>query len=175
MKYLFYLALIVLVILVDFGLLVPLGLSWAVPSIFLLIVICISLEYGSLDFLWFAVLGGLWLDIFFALPLGSFSGAYLLLGLAAYLSYGRLLAESGWKYYLVFILLAQGFMLLWLWGFTNVLFRLHISDLALSGSQLLHQTWLLILGLLFSAFPVYGLVNVAARLGRKLLRKPQQF
>ncbi len=172
MKYLLYLAVIVLVMLINFGLLVPLGLGWAISSIFLLIVVCVSLEYGSLDYIWFALLGGLWLDVFFALPMGSFSGAYLLIGLVAYLSYGRLLAESGWKYYLSFILLAELFLLLWLWGYTNLLLKLHLSVLAVSGPQIVHQAWALFLGLIISAFPVYGLVNIGARLGRKLFRQP---
>jgi len=174
MKYLLYLGTIILVMLVNFGLLIPLGLGWAVPSMFLLILICASLEYGSLDYIWFALLGGIWLEIFFGLPIGSFSGAYLLVGLAAYLSYGRLLAELGWRYYLIFVVLAEAFMLVWWWGYTNILWKLHFSALAVSGQQMLHQSWALFLALLISAFPVYGLVNVAVRMARKWFRQPMK-
>lgn len=173
MKYLAYLIALILILALDFGILAPVGLGWAVPSILLLMVLCIGMEYGSLDFFFFAVLGGLWMDIYFGLPIGSFLGAYVLVGLAGYIVFQRLLlSESNWKYYFVFAFAAELFLLLWLWAYTNVLLHLHWAVIGLSGRQLVHYSPALFISALVCAFPVYGLVNLVVRRSRKWLRQP---
>jgi len=172
MRYIFYLLVLVLILTFSFGLLAPWGLGWAVPSILLIFVICLSLEQGSLHFIFFALLGGLWLDVFFGLPVGSFPGAYVFIGWIGYSMYQRLSLQSNWKYYLIFVGIAELFLALWLWGYTSILFRLHYSPIAVSGFQLLHHGIALVTAGLISAFPIYSIVNTATRLAKKWLRQP---
>ncbi len=172
MKYFIYLIITVLILAFNFGILAPLGLAWAVPSILLLVVVAISMEQGSLDFVFFALLGGAWMDIYSGLPLGSFLGAYILAGWGGYILYQRLLAESSWKYYVLFVVAAELFLLVWLWVYTNALFHLHYGLIALPAGQLLHHSWALFLSALIAAFPVYSLVDASARLGKRWLRQP---
>ncbi len=121
MKYFLYLISLIVVLVFNFGILEPIGLGLAVPSVLLLVIICIGTEYGSLDFFFFALLGGLWMDLYFALPIGSFSGAYVFCGLASYTMYQRLSSNQfSAKYYLIFIAGAQLFLLIWLWAYTNL-------------------------------------------------------
>lgn len=172
MKYLFYLILLILIISFNFGVLAPLGLGWLTPSILLLIVVCLSMHPDRLDFFWFGVAGGLWSDIYFGLPIGSFAGAYLLVGLAAFLLFKRLLAEPNWKYYLVCVVVAELFLLTWVWGYTNILANLHWSAVVVSGRQVWHYLPLWLVSAVVSAFPLYALVNGVVRWSKRLIRQP---
>jgi hypothetical protein len=173
MKYLGYLVIIIIMLVLNFGVLAPLGLGWAVPSTILLLVLCIGLEYGSLDFFFFAVIGGLWMDVYFALPIGSFTGAYILAGLAGWLMFQRLLlTEANWKYYLLFVVAAELMMLAWLWAYTNILFVFHWTPLAVSGAGIRHHFLALFVSALAGAFPIYIIVNYTARKARQWLRQP---
>jgi|GEM_PF-1213515 len=173
MKYFVYLFIIIAMLVVNFGILAPLGLAWAVPSTLLLLVLCIGLEYGSLDFFFFAVVGGIWMDLYFGLPIGAFAGAYIIAGLGGWLMFQRLLlAEANWKYYWLFAFIAELIMLIWLWIYTNALFLLHWSPLALSGAEIRHHFFALLISSLVAAFPIYLLVNYAVSKSRQLLRQP---
>ena len=57
MKYVAYFFITIAVLVLNFGILGPLGFQWTVPSTLLLLIICISLEYGSLDFFFFDAFG----------------------------------------------------------------------------------------------------------------------
>lgn len=172
MKYAIYLALLILVIGLSFGVLEPLNLGWVTPSLLLLIVVCLSMQAERLDFFWFGVAGGFWLDIYFGLPVGSFAGAYLLIGVAGSSLFKQWLAEPNWKYYLLCVGLAEIILLVWLWGYTNILFSVQWGAVAISGRQLVHELPLLLLGAALGAFPVYGLVNWVIGLSKRLVRKP---
>jgi hypothetical protein len=175
MKYILYVFVIIAILALNFGVLAPLNLGWATPSIILLLVVCISMEYGNLEFLFFALLGGIWMDIYMGLPLGSFSGAYVLVGMAGYAMFQwLLLAESNWKYYLGFVIGAELFLMLWLWGYTNLLFQVDWSPIALSGRQLQRHIFQLLIAALISAVPVYVIVNMVVRQVKQWLRQPLQ-
>jgi hypothetical protein len=174
MRYFAYFIVILLVMAFNFGILAPLGFGWAVPSTLLLLVVGISMEQGNADFIFFAILGGLWMDIYNSLPIGSFLGAYLLAGWGGYVLSGRLLAKSSGKYYVLFVLAAELLLVLWLWAYTNVMFHSHYGLVAVSGRQLLHHAWALFLYALVLALPIYSLVNAAARASKRWLRQPMQ-
>lgn len=175
MRFIGYIIIIFILIGLSFGLLAPLGIGWLIPGLPLLLVICIAMEYDSLDYVFFALLSGIWLDILYGLPIGSFSGAYLLTGTISYILFRQLLwFDTGWKYYLGFVLGADILLLLWLWLYTGLLYRLHWTSLPISGLQLWHSSWKIIIVHLIFAFPVYGLINLVVKWWRNINRHPLQ-
>jgi hypothetical protein len=173
MKYVAYVIIILLLIGLSFGVIVPLGVGWLVPSLLLLVTLCIVLEYGSLDFLWFALVGGIWLELFYGLPVGSFAGAYLLIGLSGYvLSQRLLLADGTWRYYFVGVIIGEGVLLLWLWAYTGLLHGVNWSAFAVSGTQLWRHWWAAMLIALIFSLPVYGIITGAVRWINRKLRQP---
>ena len=175
MRYVGYIFIILILIGLSFGFLAPLGIGWLISGLPLLIVICIAMEYGSLDYVFFALLAGIWLDVLYGLPIGSFSGAYLLAGTISLLLFRRLLwIDTGWKYYLGFVLGADILMLLWIWLYSGLLYRLHWITVSVSGTQIWHNSWKIIIVHLLFAFPIYGLVNLVVKWWNNFNRRPLQ-
>jgi hypothetical protein len=152
---------------------VPLGLGWVTPSFLLLVVLCLSMEYSNLDFFVFALAGGLWMDIYFGLPLGAFTGAYLIVGLSSFIIFQQaVLIERRLRYYFIFTLAAEIFLMIWLWLYTNILHGAHWSSVAISGNQLLRHSVILILIGLIVSFPIYALITWIARVSKQFWHQP---
>ncbi len=175
MRFIAYIIIILLFIGIGFGVMAPLGLGWLVPGLPLLVVVCVAMEYDSWDYVFFALVGGVWMDTMYALPIGSFTAAYLLGGFLSYTVFHSLLwIEANWKYYLAFVLGADILLLVWLWAYTSILSRLQWIVLPISGAELLRHSWQIIIIHLIFAFPVYGVINAAVGRWKNLRRQPLQ-
>jgi hypothetical protein len=175
MKYILYLFAIIIIIGFSFGLFATLGLRAAVPSILVLTVICIAMEYRSLDYLFFAMVGGLWLDLFYALPFGSFTGAMLIIGTLSYLLVQRvLLADMSEKYYWAVSIGAGVMTIAWLWLFTSLLVRIHWSVVVVAPGEILRHSWAMMIANGILALPVYVAIGAIVRAWRRRSHNPLQ-
>lgn len=165
MRYIIYIILIGAIIGITFGLFGSWGFHGLVPDLILLIVIALSLVFDTLDFLFVALVGGFWLDVVFALPIGSFTIPFVLCGLASsQLLRKWLFSEVQWYHFVGVIIAATLFLKLWLWGYTNILFNfLHWHSFALSGKQILSNLIFAIIANVVLAYPVYVVVEMFAR------------
>ncbi len=161
MKYLIYLFASFLIVIFAFGILKPIGLGLIIPGLPLLFIICIAVEYASIDYLFFSFFLGIWFDILYGLPIGTFSFYYVLAGVVSMLISQRLLwVETGWKYYLLFIICSEILLLLWIWVYTTTLTHLGWWKVPLSAAQLIHFSFRFVLLNILFAFPVYALINI---------------
>ncbi|HEX3095530.1 MAG TPA: hypothetical protein VHQ20_00235, partial [Patescibacteria group bacterium] len=123
MRYIIYVILIGAIIGVTFGLFSSWGWNGLVPDLILLLVIALSLVFDTFDFLFVAVVGGLWLDVVYGLPIGSFTIPLALCGtISSYILRRWLFAEIQWFHFVGAITAATVLEKVWIWGYTNFLF-----------------------------------------------------
>lgn len=164
MRYIIYIILIGAIIGTTFGLFGTWGIHGLVPDLILLIVIALSLVFDNLDFLFFALVGGFWLDVVFSLPIGSFTIPFVLCGVASsQLLRKWLFSEIRWYHFVGVIIAATIFLKLWLWGYTNLLLFFQWHMFALSGKQVFRNLIFAIIANVVLAYPVYVIVEMFAR------------
>lgn len=163
MKYIIYLILMGAIIGVTFGFFSAWGFRGLVPDLILLIVIALSLVFDNLDYLFVALIGGFWLDVVFALPIGSFTIPFIICGaVSSQLLRKWLFSEIKWYHFAGVIIAATVLLKLWLWGYSNVLTVFQWHAFALSGKQTLHNLIYGIIANVVLAYPVYVVVEMFA-------------
>jgi hypothetical protein len=163
MKYIIYIVLAGAIVGITFGLFGSWSWNGLVPDLILLIVIALALVFDNLDFLFFGVVGGLWLDVVYALPIGSFTIPLLICGIiTSFLLRKWLFSEVRWYHFLGAIAAATIFLNLWIWAYTNAIFLFHWYPFAVSGKQMLSNLLLKIIGNVLLAYPVYVIVEMIA-------------
>ncbi|MEZ4179935.1 MAG: hypothetical protein R3B41_00230 [Candidatus Doudnabacteria bacterium] len=133
--------------------------AW-VPNILMLLTLALVVLVEDLDFLFFAVLGGVWLDITTGLPIGGTTlGLLSLAMLAMWLTNKWLLAQKGPRYFLGAILLGTIFLKTWIWLYAALAqlvgFPIEVWSFVDNLKTLLPQ---LLMNLLF-AYPIFALVD----------------
>ncbi len=164
MRYIIYVIVIGAILGVTFGLFSSWGWNGLVPDLILLIVIALSLVFDKLDYLFFAVVGGFWLEVVYGLPVGSFIIPLAFCGtISAYLLRQRLFSEIRWYHFVGAIAAATILLKLWMWGYTNILTTVQWASYGLSGAQVIRNLPVGILANVLLAYPVYVIVEMFAR------------
>ncbi len=163
MKYIIYIVLVGTIVGVTFGFFQTWGWNGFVPDLILLIVLALSLVFDNLDYLFFAFLGGFWLDIMFALPIGSFIIPLVICGVISSQFIRKwLFADIRWYHFVAAIIGATLILKLWLWGYTNLFYIFDWYNFSISGKQILNNLIFNILANVILAYPVYTIVEMLA-------------
>lgn len=164
MRYLIYILLIGATIGITFGLFGVWGWNGFVPDLILLLVIALSLVFDGLDYLFVAVIGGIWLDIVYALPIGGFVIPLVLAGtISSFFLRRWFFSDVRWYHFVGAIIAATLLVKLWLGFYTNILFIFDWYHYSLSWSQLFANLIYSIAANVLLAYPVYVLVEMFAR------------
>jgi cell shape-determining protein MreD len=164
MKYILYLISIIVVIALTVGGFGELGIGAFVPNILLLIILSVALEYSIADFMFFALIGGIWLDVIYGLPIGSFTLAFVICGGLSTLVFQRVFySEVNARQFLLVVGVATLLLNLWLWSYTQALHYFHIVPTAISGLQLLRHTPAMLIANLILTYPLYALVEIISK------------
>jgi cell shape-determining protein MreD len=173
MRYIFYIILIGAIVGITFGLFRSWGWHGFMPNVILLSIISLSLAFRNYDYMIFAGLGGFWFDILYGLPIGSFTLPFIFVGIISSFVFQRwLFTEVRWQHFLLAVVIATVFIHSWLWLYSNILFVVKWSPIAISGSQLLRTTVLTVVANVLLAYPVYVIVELIAQ-SRLRLKKNQ--
>ncbi len=122
MKWPIFALIVLLVVVIYQSLFRVIDLGLFVPDILLLLVLGSVWSFNNYDFIFFAVLGGVWMEIFAGLPIGALSLGLIIIGSIAYLVLNRwLFSEKPWQYFLGAVMLGTLVTKLWLWAYLNVL------------------------------------------------------
>jgi hypothetical protein len=163
MRYIVYIILAGAIIGLTFGLATSWGWNGFVPNVILLVVIGLALVFENLDYLFFATIGGIWLDISFALPIGSFTVPLIACGaVSSFLLRQYLFSEVKWQHFLGTIVGATILLNVWIWLYTNSVMLLSWYPFAVSGKQILSNLILAIIANVLLAYPVYAIVESVA-------------
>lgn len=165
MRYFFYLIFVAFIIGLIFGVFRFWSLGGFVPDLLLLLTLSLALAFKDSDYLFVAFVGGVWTDILYGLPIGSFTLIYLLAGAMSSWIFGKwLFAGSGvkWQHFILTVMIATLASLLWIWLYTNLLYSIDFSAVALSGTQTLRSGLMTLLANVVFAYPVYVIVELMA-------------
>lgn len=164
MKWLIYILLTAIVIVIEQGLFRTIHLGAFAPDLFLLLTLAALWSSNNFDYLLFAVLGGFWMELVLGLPVGSMSLGLMLVGTAAYLILNRwLFSEKPWQYFLLAVALGTIASNLWLWFYVNMLSVFEWSNLQISFSIISHRTLLALTLNIVLVYPIYALIELIAR------------
>jgi len=171
MKYVFYIIGIGAIVSLTFGLFNVWAWHGLVPNLLLLAIVSVALAFHNHDYLVIALIGGIWFDTLYGLPIGSFSVPFVLCGAGSALIFRRwLFTEVTWQHFIVVTVAATVILNFWLWLYTNLLFMAEWSPLAIHGGQLLRNITLILIANVLLAYPVYVIVELIARSTLRLRR-----
>lgn len=163
MRYIIYIVLVGTIVGMTFGLFQTWGWNGFVPDLILLIVLALSLVFDNLDYFFVALIGGFWLDVMFALPIGSFTIPLILCGFASSKFIRKwLFSDIRWYHFVMAIVAATLIMKSWLWGYTNLFYIFDWYSFSISGKQILNNLIFNILANVIVAYPVYVIVETLA-------------
>ncbi|MDQ3018737.1 MAG: hypothetical protein M3Q64_02615 [bacterium] len=169
MRYIFYIIGIGAVVALTFGLFNVWGWHGFVPNILLLAIVSLALAFHNFDYLFIGLIGGVWFDTVYGVPIGSFSIPFLLIGTGSSLVFQKwLFTEVAWKHFIVTVIIATLFLNLWLWLYTSLLFMIKWSPLVIDPQQLLRNMVLVLIANVLLAYPVYVIVELVAQSTSKL-------
>lgn len=164
MKWLLYILLIVIAVVLNQTLFRVIDFGYFVPDLMLLLTLAVVWSFTNYDYLWFGLLGGTWLEILAGLPIGSFSLGLILTGSIAYIVLNRwLFSEKPWQYFLGAVVIGSVLIRLWLWLYTGLLASMEIS----ASSASVNVNWpsllpAIVMNLLL-IYPVFALFEIIAK------------
>lgn len=164
MKWLLYILLIVIAVVINQTLFRIIDFGYFVPDLMLLLSLAVVWSFTNYDYLWFGLLGGTWLEILAGLPIGSFSLGLIFTGSIAYLVLNRwLFSEKPWQYFLGAVVLGTVLVRIWLWLYSNLLAGMEISTTAASVSVNWSSLLPAIIVNLLLIYPVFALIEIIAK------------
>ena len=126
--------------------------------------VSLALAFRNYDYLVFAFVGGLWFDVLYGVPIGSFTIPLMLIGfLSSFIFQKWLFTEVKWQHFLSGIVIATLVLHGWIWLYTNALFMVEWSPLSIAGTQLLRTTVFTLIANVLLAYPVYVIVELIAQ------------
>lgn len=171
MRYIVYIIIVGALAAITFSLFNIWGWHGFVPNLLLLLIISLSLAFNNTDYLVVGFIGGIWFDTLYGLPIGSFSIPFIACGLISSLVFQRwFFTDVTWKHFLFATVFATVGVNAWLWLYTNALFIVKWSPLAINGSQLLRNITFLLIANVLLAYPVYVIVELIAQSTMRLKR-----
>ncbi len=128
MKYFIYFLAIILLLGLNLGVFSSLKIWGIAPNLLLIFVMIFTFSDSSFDFVFIALLSGIFLDVYSPLYFGSFSISLLLLAYCLYfLVHNVLTFEIDWKFFSLILAGSLLFVFLCLWGYNKFIFRLGLS------------------------------------------------
>jgi cell shape-determining protein MreD len=164
MKWLIYILFTALIIVVEQGLFRTLYLGAFAPDLFLLLTLATLWSSNNFDYLLFAVLGGIWMELVLGLPIGSLSFGLIIVGTTTYLILNRwLFSEKPWQYFLLAVVLGTIGTNLWLWVYVNILNVFMWSQFQISFALIYHRIFYALILNIILIYPIYAIIELIAR------------
>ncbi len=175
MKWLLYILIIVIVVLINQTIFRLTDFGFFVPDLLLLFSLVVVWSLNNFDFLIFGILGGIWLEVFLGLPIGSLSLGLILVGSLAYLAINRwLFSEKPWQYFLGAVFLGTLLIRIWLWLFTTFLFNMEFTNLVVGIDYVWRGFLPALLVNLLLIYPVFAIVEIFAKYLQSFARNKLQ-
>lgn len=160
MKYIIYSVVIIFLNGITAGGFQHFSILHAVPQLVLLLVVLVAAERKNLDYIFVAIMGGIFLDFTTSLAFGSYTLSFLIIGFAAkFLFDEMLLARSPLKHIPWIVSSAILFQYLWIWLYNGTLIRFHSSYLPLRISDAMLIAIGAIIYTLLLLFPAYWIIE----------------
>lgn len=124
MKYFVYLITVLISIGLTAGIFSLFPILRGTPQLLLILILVIAVERKNLDFIFIAVVAGIFLDFLTSLAFGSYTLSFVFLGFCArYVFREYLITSNTWKHLPWIISVAIIIQYLWFWIYNALLFR----------------------------------------------------
>lgn len=168
MKWLLYILLILLVVIIDQSVFNVFHLRSFTPDLLLLFTLAVVWSFNNFDFLIFAALGGFWMEVMTGVPVGSMIVGLILVGSMAYLIINRwLYSEKPWQYFLGAIILGTVIIHVWSWVYTGILFAFKWSPVVVTSGTMLRSLLPAILVNIVLTYPILIITELLAKLTQR--------
>lgn len=172
MKWIIYVVIIGLLIVVNQTLFALFEFNGFVPNLMLLLVFAMIVSFETFDFIFFAVLGGVWMDVFTGLPIGSYTLGLLLLGfVTVWVINSWLLSNKNWRHFLGTIVIGSALMHVWLWFYSTLIFSVGWHPVSIDTSIMLRTLVPVLVANLVLAYPVFIFIEYIAGLLNRMQRR----
>ncbi len=160
MKYIIYSVVIIFLIGIIAGGFHHFTILRAVPQLVLLLVIVVAAERKNLDYLFVAIVGGVFMDFATSVAFGSFTLSFIVIGFVAkFLFDEMLLARSPLKHVPWIVSAAIASQYLWIWLYNGTLIRFESAYLPLRLSDTMIMAIGAIIYTLILLFPAYWIMD----------------
>lgn len=164
MKWLLYILLILLVVIIDQSVFNIIHLGHFTPDLLLLFTLAVVWSFNNFDYFIFAGIGGFWMETMMGLPVGSLIISLVLVGSLAYLIVNRwLYSEKPWQYFAGAIILGTIVVHLWLWLYTGLLYTFNWSEVVVTSGSMLRSLLPAILINLLLTYPIVIITELLAK------------
>jgi rod shape-determining protein MreD len=161
MKYLVYFAALIVLLSLNFGVFSYLKILGAVPNCILLFLVVTAIEKQNFDFVFVALVGGLFLDFYNGTVVGGYALSFLLIGFLLQSAVNLFVVEElKWQILAVIVVLSVAFLDVSIWGISFFGYKIGVGGFFLDW-RVLRATFpgsLLYDGLLF--YPIYFFANL---------------
>ncbi len=156
MKWFIYILIIVIVVVLQQGFFGVIDFGTYTPDLLLLIMLSIVWATNNFDFIIFALLGGLWTEIQYGLPIGTLVLSLLAIGSLAYLIINRwLFSDKSWQHFFGAVIISSILLHAWISFYTSTLFIFGWSQVAVSGRMFFHAALPTLLVNLILTYPIF--------------------
>jgi cell shape-determining protein MreD len=164
MKYLIYILVLVALIGVTFGVFNVWAWHGLVPDLLLLVTIALALSYSNNEYLIFGLIGGVWFDVLYGLPIGSFAFPVIFSALLISFAFKQwIITEVKWYHFIIGVVFSTVFLHSWIWIYSVIIVYANLGLVAISGKQTFNNIGYEILANVLLAYPIYALVELVAK------------
>ncbi|QQS22636.1 hypothetical protein IPM19_03315 [bacterium] len=168
MKWLLYILIILLVVIIDQSVFNVFHLGSFTPDLLLLFTLAVVWSFNNFDFLIFAALGGFWMETMMGFPVGSLIVGLILVGSLAYLVINRwLYSEKPWQYFLGAIIFGTIIVHVWMWAYTGALFAFNWSEVVVTSGTMLRTLLPAMLLNILLTYPILIITELLAKLTQR--------
>ena len=173
MKYFIYLITILISIGLTAGIFSLFPILRGVPQLLLVLVIVVAVARKNLDFIFIAIVAGIFLDLLTSLAFGSYILSFAFLGfLSKYIFREYLITSNTWKHLPWIISIAILIQHIWFWVYNSLLFRFDQLALPIGLVDIIFTSFGAIIYTAILFFPAYWMIEKISQFMEKLdLRK----
>ncbi len=155
MKYFIYIFIIIVALGLEAGVFGQFTIGGAIPDLILLMIIYFALKHEDFDSFFIALAGGLFMDAYGGLPIGTITLGYVLIAYLAHGTFHSLISkELTWKQIPIAVIAAVVLLHGWMIGYAWLLAQLHWAGEAFVAREAAARIWPSMLYNLLLLYPV---------------------
>lgn len=174
MKYFIYILAIIIALGLEAGIFTQFSIQGAIPDLILLMVIYLALKHEDFDSFFIALIGGLFMDAYVGLPIGTITLGYLIIAGLIHGAFNSLIIhELTWKQIPIVLVAAVALLHSWMISYAWLLLHFHWGNEVLVAREVAARILPSLLYNLLLFYPAMALYSILDKF-INFLQKHQQ-
>lgn len=150
-------------------------LGYWTPDLLLLLTLAVVWSFSNFNFIFIAVLGGLWLEILLGLPVGALSLGMVLIGSILQVVINKwFYSEKPWQFFVIGVVAGTIVLQTWIYLYTQSLSALEIGTITFPREYFWRSLIPASIMNLLLIYPVFALVELMAKYLQNLSKNKLQ-